>query len=221
MFKVEEYMSKLITALKANFADRLLYVGLQGSYLRGEATEKSDIDVMVILDGLDVPDLLLYKNIINSLEEPDKSCGFICGKSDIANWNTLEICNLLHSTKDYYGKLKDFVPEYTKKDVEQFVKYSVGNLYHEICHRYLHSDLKESKENLPYTYKSVFFILQSVYYLRDKVFYPTKKELIKHLSDRDREMMERAARLIKCETFDFEDEFSALMQWCQEILKEV
>ncbi|MBQ9141799.1 MAG: nucleotidyltransferase domain-containing protein [Lachnospiraceae bacterium] len=32
---------------KDEFGDRLLYVGLQGSYLRGEATESSDIDIMV------------------------------------------------------------------------------------------------------------------------------------------------------------------------------
>ena len=52
MFNVESYMQNVIKLLKESFGDRLLYVGLQGSYLRGEATESSDIDVAVIIDSL-------------------------------------------------------------------------------------------------------------------------------------------------------------------------
>ena len=54
MFDVEEYIQKLIGGCKNAFAERLLYVGLQGSYMRGEATEKSDIDVMIILEDFSV-----------------------------------------------------------------------------------------------------------------------------------------------------------------------
>ena len=61
MFNVETYMQDITEALKRNFVDRLIYVGLQGSYLRGEATENSDIDVVVIIDKLSAKDLLLYK----------------------------------------------------------------------------------------------------------------------------------------------------------------
>ncbi|MDE6941862.1 MAG: hypothetical protein K2P40_13090, partial [Lachnospiraceae bacterium] len=39
MFRVDEYMQQLILSMKNVFGGRLLYVGLQGSYLRGEATE--------------------------------------------------------------------------------------------------------------------------------------------------------------------------------------
>ena len=37
MINVERYISELIDLLKVKFDSRLLYVGLQGSYLRGEA----------------------------------------------------------------------------------------------------------------------------------------------------------------------------------------
>ena len=50
MFQPDAYISSLIVLLKEAFQDRLLYVGLQGSYLRGEATGHSDIDVMVVID---------------------------------------------------------------------------------------------------------------------------------------------------------------------------
>ena len=56
----------------------------------------------------------------------DKSCGFICGKEDLANWNPLEIHHLVNGTKDYYGVLKDLVPNYTEGDIRNFIKLSPG-----------------------------------------------------------------------------------------------
>ena len=36
------YMQKLSDLLRAAFGDRVLYIGLQGSYIRGEANEHSE-----------------------------------------------------------------------------------------------------------------------------------------------------------------------------------
>ena len=54
MFDLDNYLKELISNCRTTFGDRLLYVGLQGSWLRGEAHEGSDIDVMVILDRFSV-----------------------------------------------------------------------------------------------------------------------------------------------------------------------
>ena len=35
MLNIENYLSRLLTLLQQNFGPRLVYVGLQGSYLRG------------------------------------------------------------------------------------------------------------------------------------------------------------------------------------------
>ena len=80
MIAIIQYMTKLIDSLKSQFDSRLLYVGLQGSYLRGEASESSDIDIMVIIDKLSVSDLDHYRFIINSMEHAEKSCGFISAR---------------------------------------------------------------------------------------------------------------------------------------------
>lgn len=105
MFKTDVYIPALIELLKAAYKERLLYVGLQGSYLRNEATDHSDIDIMVVIRDMSVADLAKYREAISSLEDYDKSCGFICGIEELKNWNPLEICHLLHTTKDYYGTL--------------------------------------------------------------------------------------------------------------------
>ena len=47
MFRIDEYIDKLITLLKDVFGKRLIYVGLQGSYLRNEETKNSDIDIIL------------------------------------------------------------------------------------------------------------------------------------------------------------------------------
>ena len=174
MINIELYIQQLINLLNEHFCSRLLYVGLQGSYLRGEATDNSDIDIMVVIDGLSVSDLDQYRTTIESLEAADKSCGFICSRTDLANWNPMEIYHLLHSTKDYYGKLADLVPDFSEQDIRNFAKFSLNNLYHEICHRYIHSDAEKNATLLPFTYKGVFFILQNLYYLRSGNFIVTK-----------------------------------------------
>ncbi len=39
MFQIDEYMEELIDRLKDTFGERLVYIGLQGSYLRKEQTK--------------------------------------------------------------------------------------------------------------------------------------------------------------------------------------
>ncbi len=218
MYKTNVYISTLIELLKTTYHERLLYVGLQGSYLRGEATEHSDIDIMVVISDMSVADLAKYREAISSLEDYDKSCGFICGIEELKNWNPLEICHLLHTTKDYYGTLAKLLPEYTENDVRNFVKMSLGNLYHEICHRYIHAPKEKNIDKLPYTYRSVFFILQNLYYLDSGKFIGTKKELREVLSGKDGLVLDTAISLAGGTEFDFDEAFDLLFTWCKETM---
>ncbi len=219
MIDVGNYLSQLIHLLRCEFSERLLYVGLQGSYVRGEASDRSDLDVMVVIDELSVSDLDCYRRIIQSMEHSEKSCGFICSKADIANWNPLEMGHLLHSTKDYYGVLRELVPAYTQCDIRNFVKLSLNNLYHEICHRYVHAQERENVECLPGAYKGVFFILQNLYYLKLEKFAATKAELLGLLEGKDRTVLERSIELGNGTSCDFAYSFELLFTWCQETLK--
>lgn len=219
MIDIESYIRQLIKLLKYQFNSRLLYVGLQGSYLRGEATPNSDIDIMVVIDELSVSDLDEYRSAIQSLEHFDKSCGFICGKADLINWNPLEICHLLNCTKDYFGVLRELVPAYTENDVRNYVKMSVNNLYHEICHRYIHADYEKNVAGLPGTYKGVFFILQNLYYLTQGKFVVTKEELLQLSEGKNRAVLEHSIVLNNGGTYDFTESFELLFTWCQETLQ--
>lgn len=221
MFIANDYISSLIKLMKDEYEDRLLYVGLQGSYLRGEATEDSDIDIMVVIEDIGVADLKKYREIISSLDDYEKSCGFICGGDELQNWNPLEICHLLHTTKDYYGTLKNLVPEYSEADLRNFVKMSLGNLYHEVCHRYIHAPKEKNIADLPVTYRSVFFILQNLHYLNSGKFEATKKELCEALSGNDRLVLETAISMSNGSEFNFDEKFNLLFNWCKNTINEL
>ena len=218
MLRIDEYVDELIILLKDAFGERLMYIGLQGSYLRNEETENSDIDIMAVIDNLSVEDLKTYQKALVSIGNFDKSCGFICGKADLEHWNPLEICHLLNTTKDYYGELKKLVPAYTIEGERNYVKLSLNNLYHEICHRYIHADREHNVIKLPITCKSVFFIMQHLYYLSSGNFIPTKRELLECVQYEDKLVLQLSISLQEHTDYDFDRAFLALFNWCQNAL---
>lgn len=221
MIRIEEYIDELTDILADAFGERLVYIGLQGSYLRNEATENSDIDIMAVIDDISVEDLDTYRQALVSIGNFDKSCGFICGRADLSHWNPLELCHLLNTTKDYYGELKNLVPAYTMEDERNYVKFSLNNLYHEICHRYIHADREHNISRLPVTCKSVFYIVQHLHYLRTGNFIPTKRELLKCVQDEDKAVLELSISLRNDDGYDFDRAFSLLFRWCQSALARI
>ena len=212
MFDLDSYLNALILSCRAAFGERLLYVGLQGSYLRGEAHENSDIDVMVILDRFSVQDMDQYREILKRIGFFERSCGFICGRDELLCWNPLEVCQLRHTTKDLLGVLTDYLPSATQEDEVNYVKLSLGNLYHELCHRYIHRDKERNVAAFRSTCKSVFFLMQNLHYLENGHFILTKKELKATASEEDRRVLELAELP---DGFDFDQAFSVLLAWCQ------
>lgn len=221
MFCIDDYIKILTKRLQETFKERLLYIGLQGSYMRGEAKDSSDIDIMAVIDGLSVEDLKTYKNTLEEVGYYEMSCGFICSRTDLASWNPLEICHLLNATKDYYGELHTLVPNYTIEDERNYIKLSLNNLYHELCHRYIHSSREKNISKLPLTCKSVFFILQHLHYLDTGNFACTKQELYQCLSGKDRDVLELSISLQNKPEYDFDKALSLLFSWCQETLLRV
>ncbi len=212
MFDLDKYLADLILNCRSAFGERLLYVGLQGSWLRGEAHENSDIDVMVILDRFSVRDMDTYRAILKKTGFCERSCGFICGKDEMKRWNPLEVCQLRHTTKDLLGVLTDYLPNATREDEINYVKLSLGNLYHELCHRYIHADRDKNTAKFRGTCKSVFYLIQNLHFLESGRFILTKKELREAVSAEDRRVL---ALTELPDGFDFGPAFSAQFEWCQ------
>ena len=212
MIDIEDYLQNLIGACKSTFRERLLYVGLQGSYMREEATEQSDIDVMILLEDFSVADMDAYRRILKKIGEYEKSCGFICGRNEMLLWTPLEVCQLRHTTKDVFGELKDFLPPAARQDEINYVKLSLGNLYHELCHRYIHADREKNTAAFRRTCKSAFFLIQNLHFLESGSFAVTKRELKEQVSEEDRAILEMAEYP---DEYDFDTAFQLLFRWCQ------
>ena len=212
MFDLDKYLADLILNCQSAFGERLLYMGLQGSWLRGEAHENSDIDIMVILDGFSVRDMDTYRGILKEIGSYEKSCGFICGKDEMKRWNHLEVCQLRQTTKDLVGNLTDYLPPATREDEINYVKLSLGNLYHELCHRYIHEDREKNAAKLRSTCKGVFFLIQNMHFLESSHFILTKTGLKEAISSEDRRVLELEELP---DVYDFDQAFSSLFAWCQ------
>lgn len=194
------------------FGDRLLYVGLQGSYLRGEASENSDIDVMVVLDRLSVGDMDAYRRILERIGDHERSCGFICGKEELLRWNPSEVTELLYGTKDLVGVLSDFLPEATRTDEINYINLSLGNLYHALCHRYIHADRERNAAAFRGTAKGLFYLIRHMHYLESGTFAPDRRTLKAQVSEKDRAVLEAAEQ---ADGYDFDAAFAAVIEWCQ------
>ena len=78
MIDINGWMNDFLQKLDEVFANRVWFVGLQGSYGRGEATETSDIDVVMILDELSVSDIQTYQDMLDTLPHRELICGVMC-----------------------------------------------------------------------------------------------------------------------------------------------
>ena len=124
----------------------------------------------------------------------------------------MEVFQLKHTTKDLYGSLSDYLPDASREDEINYVKLSLGNLYHELCHRYIYADPQKNAAKLRATCKGLFFLIQNLYYLESGTFASTKRELNTLVSEEDREMLSVADLP---DGYDFSRTFSSVFQWCQ------
>ena len=165
-----------------------------------------------ILDCFSVQDMDTYRRILKEIGFYEKSCGFICGKDEMKRWNPLEVCQLRHTTKDLVGVLSDYLPPATREDEINYVNLSLGNLYHELCHRYIHEDREKNAAKLRSTCKGVFFLIQSMHFLESGHFILSRKELNEAVPEEDRIVLEMAELP---DEYDFDQAFSSLFTWCQ------
>ncbi len=188
MIEKESWMTDVIEKLKNEFGKRLLMVGLQGSYRRNEPTEKSDFDIAVILDTLNLDDLDKYRSILVTMPEYEKACGFISGKQELLNWPKHEIFQFLEDTQVYYGTLQGMLPEYTIEDIKNNIKINSVNMYHILCHTYV-STKELNAEILKDFYKGTYYILKMKHYVETGEILKSKLELYEKLEAEDKEIL--------------------------------
>lgn len=163
MVNIALWMKDFTQAMLDVFGERVLFLGLQGSYRRGEATEESDIDVVAVLDEVRLEDLKRYREALRGLPEGEKAGGFISGRHEMLAWPRHELFQFRQDTRAYYGDLDSLLPGFGEEDIRLSARIGAATLYHGLCHGYVRS---QGADTLYSSYKSAFFLLQLMCVLR-------------------------------------------------------
>ena len=168
---IKEYESKL----HALFGPRLQCIGLQGSYGRGEATDTSDIDMVVILDQVSPADLTAYGAMLDTLPHREKACGFIAGRQEITHWERSDLFQFYHDTTPLYGSI-DYLSELiSKADIHRTIRIGACNIYHMCGHNMVHEKNPEILQSL---YKTAAFTIQAICYDQTGTYIKRKADLL-------------------------------------------
>ncbi len=215
VFNIEEWLNIAIEKLQQTFDKNLLFIGLQGSYNRGEATPESDIDLVVILEELKFDNLKKYRQIIDEIPHKEMACGFISGKKELQNWSKSDLFQFFYDTKSLFGHLENIIQPPTTEEIKKSIKISSENLYHASVHSFVHSN--NHVENLKNLYKMTFFILQSKYFVENNIYIKTKNELVECLKGLDREILNtciNAKQINSKDKIELECLYEKLIAWC-------
>lgn len=174
MIDITAWKSLFLQRLEETFGERVWFVGLQGSYCRGEATEKSDIDMVVILDEVSVSDIQIYNTMLDSLPHRELICGFLSGKKEILNWEPSDLFQFYYDTKPIKGCLDELQGLIDDKAVDRAIKIGVCNIYHGCVHNMLY---EKNEEILKGLYKSSSFVVQAICFRQTGNYIRSQKEL--------------------------------------------
>lgn len=189
MVEIENWMGELAEKLTGRFGPRLLFLGLQGSYGRGEANENSDIDVAVVLDRVELADLDAYRAIARQMPEGEKACGFLCGARELKSWPKYDLCQLARDVRAYRGELGPLLPPMGRKDLVEAAAIGASGIYHAAVHTYLYAPKEEWPGFLEGAHKGAFFTLRALHELRTGENVRAKRELLPRLVGEEREIL--------------------------------
>ena len=210
MIEISSWMDKFIQALEESFGKRVWFVGLQGSYGRGEATETSDIDVVVIFDELTEQDIQSYNAMLDTLPNRELICGFVSGKEEILNWEASDLFQFYHDTTPIKGSLDELLVLIDDTVIDRAIKVGACNIYHGCVHNMLH---EKSEEILKGLYKSASFVVQAICYQETGCYIKSQKDLLDKVSIGERRIVENFLSLKNGGTVDFQEMSNTLFAW--------
>ena len=175
MIDISTWMNDFLQKLNHKFENRVWFIGLQGSYGRGEACNTSDIDVVVILDELSTSDVQKYNTMLDTLPNRELICGFVSGKDELLNWEPSDLFQFYYDTTPIKGSLDELLSVIDETAVGRAIKIGACNIYHGCVHNMLH---KKSEDILRGLYKSASFVVQAIVFKQTGKYIKHQKELL-------------------------------------------
>ena len=210
MIDITTWMDGFWKAINETFGDRVWFVGLQGSYGRGEATETSDIDVVVILDELFATDIKAYNDMLDTLPHRELICGFLSGKDELLNWEPSDLFQFCHDTTPIKGSLNEVMAVIDEDAVNRAIKIGACNIYHGCVHNMLH---EKSEDILRGLYKSASFVVQAIAFKQTGKYIKHQNELLGVVSADERRIIDTLLKQKSGDAVEFGAMSDTLFSW--------
>ena len=215
MIDIKNWITEFTNKVEQTFSDRVWFIGLQGSYGREEATDTSDINVVVILDELRMNDLKTYRDMLDTLQNRQLICGFISGKDELLNWEASDLFQFYHDTTPIKGTLDCLLEKIDKHAVMRAIKIGACNIYHACVHNFVH---EKSNDILRSLYKSAVFVLQAVYFFETGKYVKSKAELQNAINPPSA-ILTTALNLKNGADIKFEEMSELLLNWATALIR--
>ena len=212
MIDITVWMEIFLQTLTKTFANRVWFVGLQGSYGRNEATDASDIDVVVILDELSAKDINTYNAMLDTLSYRDLICGFLSGKDEISNWEASDLFQFCNDTMPIEGTLEDVLAIVDENAVNRAIKIGACNIYHGCVHNMLY---EKSEDILRGLYKSASFVVQAIVFKQTGNYIRRQKDLLQVASSDERTIIETFMNFKRGGAVEFDFMSETLFAWAK------
>ena len=210
MIEITTWMNGFLKSINEAFGDRVWFVGLQGSYGRGEATETSDIDVVVILDELSITDIHKYNAMLNTLPYRELICGFVSGRDELLNWEPSDLFQFCNDTTPITGSLDEVMAVIDENAVNRAIKIGACNIYHGCVHNMLH---EKSVDILRELYKSASFVVQAIAFKQTGKYIKHQNELLSVVSDNERRIIDTFLKQKSGDAVEFGAMSDTLFSW--------
>jgi predicted nucleotidyltransferase len=217
MIDITAWMHTFLQRLNETFAGRVWFVGLQGSYSRGEARDTSDIDIVVILDELSAVDIQAYRDMLDTMSHRELICGFLSGKKELLNWEPSDLFQFCHDTVPIKGSLDEVMAVIDESAVNRAIKIGACNIYHGCVHNMLH---EKSEDVLRMLYKSASFVVQAIVFKQTGNYIPHQKDLLQAVSSEEQFIVETYMHLKNGGSADFELLSETLFAWAKKQIGE-
>ena len=207
---ISTWMNQFLQTVNKTFGERIWFIGLQGSYGRGEATETSDIDIVLILDKLSAMDIQTYNHMLDTLSHREQICGFLSGKKELLNWEASDLFQFYYDTKPIKGNLDELLLLIDESAINRAIKIGACNIYHGCVHNMLY---EKSDEILKGLYKSASFVIQAICFKETGNYIRHQNDLLKTVSPDERVILETFYDLKNGRTPDFHKMSETLFHW--------
>ena len=210
MIEIKTWMNGFLKSINEAFGSRVWFVGLQGSYGRGEARDTSDIDVVVILDELSVADIKAYNDMLDTLPHRELICGFVSGKDELLNWEPSDLFQFCNDTTPITGSLDEVMAVVDDDAVNRAIKIGACNIYHGCVHNLLH---EKSEDILKGLYKSASFVIQAITFKQTGKYIRSQSDLLQIALPEEQRIINTSTYLKNGGTVDFEKMSQELFVW--------